>query len=177
MLKPGYLVVFVIVVLLCMELTSLSPWRTRTMISVGSGSATSTHQSRWATRRTSSHQIDGIHKPITERIIVPVNDDITTSSRSSVTLDNNGILSSVDVLWQLPRASIAPRPIGIILLFHGCSHQALDWELLPMERNVWHAALTKGFALLAFSSLQAMHAEPVLHTLHPFYARSRAITR
>lgn len=52
------------------------------------------------------------------------------------------------MVWQPPEG----RPVGILLLFHGCTHRASHFFKLPEERIIVNKALQLGLVALAFSS-------------------------
>lgn len=67
-------------------------------------------------------------------------------------------ISDLETLWEVPAS-----PTGVLFLAHGCNHAAADfWPPatscphctgLPQERLVRLAALARGYAVVAVSSL------------------------
>ena len=56
------------------------------------------------------------------------------------------------LLPTLPKLTDERTIRHVLLLFHGCTHQGLDWFTFPEERIVVQAALRLGFGVAAFTS-------------------------
>jgi len=59
------------------------------------------------------------------------------------------VISGTEVVWQKP---VPGPPVGLLLLFHGCTHRASHFFQLPEERIIVSKALQLGLAVAAFSS-------------------------
>jgi poly(3-hydroxybutyrate) depolymerase len=71
-----------------------------------------------------------------------VSHDIPLMNPQAITMD------SVEIFFQVPPQS----PVGIVLLFHGCEHDAMHWFTLPEERAIVKFLLSQGYAAISFSS-------------------------
>eukprot|EP00823_Brevimastigomonas_motovehiculus_P002645 TRINITY_DN1593_c1_g1_i1.p1 TRINITY_DN1593_c1_g1~~TRINITY_DN1593_c1_g1_i1.p1 ORF type:complete len:334 (+),score=47.81 TRINITY_DN1593_c1_g1_i1:39-1040(+) len=68
----------------------------------------------------------------------------------------NSTKEQSELVWQLPKA----RPIdGLLLLFHGCSHSAIDFFQQPEDRYILKQALKARLGVVAFSALDSCWSE------------------
>lgn len=122
------------------------------------------------------HQLDNSHA--THLKETEMNIDVHQALRALITLQpTEEIIADTAIVWQRANAAIhqviAANPSihahvhgtdqynaesevvekGLVLLFHGCTHEAQHWFMLPEERRIVRFFLASGYSVLAFSSL------------------------
>jgi hypothetical protein len=75
----------------------------------------------------------------------------------------------VEYFYQVPYLISSPSSwsslsqprvsVGIVLLFHGCTHDGIDWFELPEERRIVRFLLYKGFVVISISSFDRINSK------------------
>lgn len=109
----------------------------------------------WPKWRVRESQARSAWLPGHRAALMPSASSPSSSPAHPPTLQN---ISDLETLWEVP-----PSPTGVLFLAHGCNHAAADfWPPsqrcphctgLPQERLVRLAALARGYAVIAVSSL------------------------